>query len=193
MNNEAAVAQSLKKVALNLQAQTHVALVQLNDELNAHARILTTERDDALNDKAETQRFFQENRLSLESIQSEQQRLAKAHEAAISKQQEIHQKALTRCNEKAKNIQEKTAQAETAAQVKIRGFETRLDTLQLKQLQLEQDAQKKANISEAILGGAREQLQSSEASLAMLIDSRNLVENELQSKLTALSAKTCNL
>lgn len=53
VNREATVAQSLHEVTLNLHAQTqqNAALVQLNDELNAHARILTTERDDALKQK----------------------------------------------------------------------------------------------------------------------------------------------
>lgn len=47
---DAAVVQSLQEATSNLQAQTqqNFALVQLNDELNEHARILTTERDDAL-------------------------------------------------------------------------------------------------------------------------------------------------
>jgi hypothetical protein len=58
----------------------------------------------------------------------------------LIKKLEIHQKALSGLEQKIKLTQEKTAQAETAAQVQIRELDARLVR------QLEHDAQNKANI-----------------------------------------------
>ncbi len=122
---------------------------QLKETLNTerqNCRVLEQGIDERISNALDTQ--LDELNVQLNNIvQSEQQRLAKVHEAAMSKQQEIHQKALSGLEQKVKLTQEKNAQAETAAQLKIRELETRLETLQLKFRQVECDAQNKAAVA----------------------------------------------
>jgi hypothetical protein len=89
-------------------------------------RILEEGIDERISKALDTQRDELNVQLN-EIVQSEQQRLAQVHEAALVKQQEIYQKALHSHEQKSKRTQEKTVQAETAALVINRELEARLE------------------------------------------------------------------
>ena len=195
LNLEAAKSEleATAKLVLDAHIKESTAIIkQWEVAVNAEqegCRVLEQDIEERISLALETQ--FNELTVQLNDIvQTEQQRLSKVHEAAMVKQQEIHQQALKIQKQQVKRAQEKTAQAGTAAQLKIRELETRLETLQLKLGQVDCDAQNKAAVAKSTLVDVKAQLQASEANLVMLHESRNLVEKELQSKVDILTAKT---
>jgi hypothetical protein len=88
---------------------------------------------------------------------------------------------------------EKATQAETAAQFKICELETKVETLQLKLLQADGDAQDKADNAESTLLDTKAQLQSSEANVVQLRGSITCIHEEHQSKVAVLTKKAVTL